>query len=190
MSVRSGSTINVIVTAAAIVAGIAIGGCGQTAKPRPVAPVQLTQLAPNDGAHVSSGSVTVSGSVSPRRSTVLVMGRTVTTSADGHFSTTAPLRVGTNLIDVIATNGRAKPAMTALRVFRYVLVAVPNVVGRAPKAAATAIRSVGLTPKVQGSSDPFNFLIPVSSQVCQQAPAPRTRVNPGTTVTLSIGKLC
>ncbi len=190
MHVRSWSTTTMIATGAAALAGFAIGGCGQATKPMPVAPVRLSQLAPSDGMRVSSDAVTISGTVSPQHASVSVMGRQVTTSADGHFSAKAKLQVGTNLIDVIASNGRARPAMTALRVFRYVLISVPDVEGRSPKAAADAIKAVGLTPKVQGSSDPFNFLIPVSSQVCQQTPRPHTRVNPGSTVTLSIGKLC
>jgi hypothetical protein len=173
----------------AILGAFALAACGTTAVHH-VAPVRLSQLAPADGTRVSSDRVTVTGTVSPEHASVMVLGKHVTPSSGGHFTTSVELRVGTNLIDVIADAKRADPAMTALRVVRYVLVRVPSVTGRSPRSAASAIRAAGLVPKVEGSGDPFSFLVPLSSEVCSQSPDGGRRVNPGATVTLSIGKVC
>jgi hypothetical protein len=178
-----------VTAAAAITAAIVLGACGRSAVHH-VAPVQLSQLSPSDGARVSTDRITVSGTVKPEHASVMILGRRITPATDGHFSATVDLQVGTNLIDVIAAAKRARPALTALRVTRYVLISVPSVEGRGPRAAAAAIRAVGLVPKVEGSSDPFSFLVPLSSQVCNQSPAAHAHVVPGTTVTLSVSKVC
>jgi Glucodextranase, domain B/PASTA domain len=185
------ATITRTVVALAAVTGtaLAIAACGQSAVHH-VAPVHLLQLSPSDGVRVSSDRVTVTGTVEPHHASVMVLGRHVKPTSDGRFSTSVQLQVGTNLIDVIADSKRARPAMTALRVVRYVLVSVPQVSGRSPRSAASAIRAAGLVPKLEGNSDPFSFLVPLSSEVCSQSPAANKRVVPGTTVTLSVGKVC
>jgi hypothetical protein len=178
-----------LVLAALAGAALLVSACGKSTVHH-AAPVVLSQLSPSDGTRVSSGTVTISGTVKPYHAKVMVLGRRITPAKDGRFSTSVDLQVGTNLIDVIADSKRAQPAMTALRVVRFVLVTVPSVSGRSPRAAAAAIRAAGLVPKVHGSSDPFSFLVPLSSQVCGQSPAAGRRVDPDSTVTLSIGKVC
>jgi Glucodextranase, domain B/PASTA domain len=182
-------TRTVVAVTAATAAALAVAACGQSTVHH-AAPVQLSQLSPSDGVRVSSDRVTVAGTVKPHHASVMVLGKRVKPASNGHFSTSVPLQVGTNLIDVIADSKRAQPAMTAVRVVRYVLVSVPSVTGRSPRSAAAAIRAAGLVPKVHGSSDPFSFLVPLSSEVCSQSPAPDKRVVPGTAVTLSVGKVC
>lgn len=163
--------------------------CGRTA-PRPAAPVRLTLTTPADGARIEAGEATIAGVVSPRNARVLVVGQAVKPGGGGSFSATVPLVPGTNLIDVIASAAHARPAMDALRVIRYVLVTVPDVTGKGPGDAAAAIRGAGLKPQLHGDSDPFAFLLPLSEQVCSQSPSGGDQVNPNSTVTIRLGKLC
>jgi PASTA domain/Glucodextranase, domain B len=173
----------------AIAVAALVSACGDTARP-PVAPVKLTLNGPTDGSRIESSTATVSGVVSPRTARVLVLGQTVSPDAGGDFSTTVALVPGTNLIDVIASTPRARPAMTALRVIRYVLVTVPDVTGQSPSSAAAAIRSAGLKPQLHGDSSPFSFLVPLPEQVCSQSPSAGDHVDPNHTVTLQVGKVC
>jgi hypothetical protein len=165
--------------------------CGSTA-PRPpaAAPVQLRVSSPADQARIDTSATTISGTVSPRTARVLVVGRPVKPDADGAFSTEVALTPGTNLIDVIASARHARPAMTSLRITRYVLISVPDVTGQSPKDAAAAIHNAGLTPQLHSSGNPFGFLIPLRDQVCGQSPAGNSHVAPGSTVILDIGKVC
>ncbi len=121
---------------------------------------------------------------------MLVVGQAVKPGAGGSFSATVSLVPGTNLVDVIASAAHARPAMDALRVIRYVLVTVPDVTGEGPGDAAAAIRGAGLKPQLHGDSDPFAFLLPLSEQVCSQSPSGGDQVNPNSTVTIRLGKLC
>lgn len=174
--------------AATVMAG-SLSACGATAQP-PAAPVKLTLSTPADGARVSSSTATVAGVVSPRNAHVLVLGRTVRPDASGGFSATVRVAPGTNMVDVIASAPRARPAMTAIRIVRYVLTLVPDVTGESQKDAVAALRADGLTAAVQGDSNPFAFLIPIHKQVCGQSPGGGARVQPGSTVTISIGQVC
>jgi hypothetical protein len=174
--------------AAATVALLACA-CGRTAH-RPAAPVRLTLSSPAAGARIESSEATISGVVSPHGARVLVLGQAVKPGAEGSFSATVSLVPGTNLIDVIASAPHAQPAMTALQVIRYVLVTVPDVTGASPSDAAAAIRARGLKPQLHGDSDPFSFLLPFSEQVCSQSPSGGAQVDPNSTVTIHLGKLC
>jgi hypothetical protein len=169
--------------------GAGISGCG-AAKPPAATPVKLSLTAPTDGSRVSSGSVTVTGTVSPVQARVLVLGQRVTVQADGSFSTDVLLSTGTNLIDVLASAPHAPAAMSAVRVVRYALETVPQVIGDSPSDAQAAIRAAGLVPKVVSSGSPFNFLVPLSTQVCSTSPSAGTKLSPGSTVTVNTGKLC
>ncbi len=177
--------------ALAVLVGVALllAGCGQAASPR-AAPVKLTLNGPADNSRVETGTATISGVVAPHGASVLVLGRRVAPETDGSFSATVALSPGTNLVDVIASAPHARPAMLSLRVIRYVLITVPDVTGKSPNAAANAIRAQGLGARVHGDGDPLAFLLPVPEQVCSQSPAGGHQVEPGTTVTLYLGKLC
>src|ERR1700722_4711560 len=98
-----------------------LSACGSTAPPPPAAaPVKLSVTSPADLARVYASNTTISGTVSPRTAQVLVVGRPVKPDADGGFSTAVALAPGTNLIDVIASARHARPAMTSLRITRFV----------------------------------------------------------------------
>jgi hypothetical protein len=152
--------------------------------------VQLQLRSPADGTSVAGSSVTVSGTVSPARAEVRVVGRPARVQPDGTFSMRVALRTGMNLIDVLASLPHASEAMSAIRVERYVLITVPQVVGESPSDAETALRNEGLVPKVQPSGNPFTFVVPLPEQVCSSTPPPGARVSPGSTVVLATGKFC
>jgi hypothetical protein len=164
-------------------------GCGQASKP-PGAPVRLSLQAPPDDVRVVATSATVKGDVMPARARVLILGHSVPTDVHGHFSTRVALSPGTNLIDVIASAPRARPAMVALRVIRYLLVTVPDITGRSPASAIAVLRAHGLKPILRGDGNPLSFLLPFSMQVCSQSPSGGARVQPNSTVTLQPGQVC
>jgi hypothetical protein len=176
-------------TLVAVAAAALLSACGGSAGPATPA-VKLSLSAPGDGARVQTSTVTITGAVSPRDARVLVVGHRATTSPGGEFSATVSLIPGTNLVDMIASAPHARPAMSVVRIVRYVLVSVPDVTGESPSDAAAAIRGAGLSPKLHGDTDPFSFLLPLSEEVCSQTPAGGDHVAPNTTVTISIGKLC
>lgn len=178
-------------TIVAVTVAVSLSACGRTAQTQPpAAPVHLRLSSPADEARIDASVATVSGVVSPRSARVLVVGHPVKPGAGGDFSATVALAPGTNLIDVIASAPRARPAMTTLRVIRYVLVTVPDVTGESPSDAAAAIRDAGLKPQLDGDSDPLSFLIPLHERVCSQSPTDGDRVDPNSTVTIRLGKLC
>ena len=167
-----------------------ITACGQAARPAAAPRVRLELRAPADGTRVPESAITVSGTVSPARSEVLVLGRPATVTPEGAFSARVRLNDGVNLIDVLASLPHASDAMSAVRVDRYELVAVPPLLGLSPGAAEAAIRSAGLVPKDQSSDGTFSFLLPLPEQVCSASPGPGAEVSPGSTVTLDTSKLC
>jgi hypothetical protein len=185
-AVRAASATVVAVLCAALL----LSGCGTAAGPPPGPRVTLKLSAPADGSRVSASTATVAGTVRPVRARVAVLGRAVPVSRDGHFSITIGLSPGTNLIDAEASFARSTGAVAALRVVRFLLVTVPQVVGENPDDATDALKALGLSVKVQGSSDPFNFIIPGSNKVCSITPLAGAHVDPGATITLKTSKIC
>jgi hypothetical protein len=183
-----GAGARALIGVAAAVAGIiGVAGCGSST-PAPT-PVRLTVQAPADNSTTLVGEVLITGTVVPDTASVLVAGRPVPVSA-GSFSTRIPVRPGVNIVDVLAGAARAPGAMTAVRVYREVPVAVPQLSGDSPSDAVAALRALGLTPTVQQASGLFESLIPVSSQVCSTDPPAGQSVPPGTAVAVQVGKLC
>jgi hypothetical protein len=166
----------------------ALAGCGHTSKPRPVS-VRLAVDSPSDGARVTDSTASVSGTVSPAGSTVLVRGRRVT-ARGGSFSANVPLDPGANVVDVLASAPRARPTMTAVRVYRQLLVTVPDVSGDSPSDAVRALAARRLTAKVQDVGGPLEFLVPSDRTVCDTQPPAGRQVPPGTAVQVHTAKLC
>jgi PASTA domain/Glucodextranase, domain B len=176
------------VSAAALVALVALGGCGTSAK-KPAPPVRLSVDAPADMMLLHDSSVEVHGTVSPGVASVRIEGRRVA-GTNGRFSTHVSLLPGTNLIDVEAGAPRARPAMVAVRVRRQVTVAVPDLVGFTPSDAKDALAALGLNPDIQKAGGVIEFLLPEDARVCGTDPPAGTHVNPGSTVTVFAAKLC
>jgi hypothetical protein len=171
-----------------VIAALLLAGCGAGARPQ--AQIHLNLIAPADGAVVTSGSVTVSGSVSPVGARVLVLGQSIATAQNGTFSTQVQLQPGSNLVDVLAGAAHDKAAMTAVRVYRQILVTVPNVTNDSPSGATKALQAIGLHVKINDTDPFYSFLIFGSKDVCSTSPSTGHRVVPGTTVTVSVSKTC
>ncbi len=174
-------------SAIASASAIAIVGCGSAAKPTP--PVRLTISSPADGMRTLGRSVSISGTVSPAGSTVLVAGKRVAVSG-GSFSTSVAVKPGSNVLDVLASSPRTKGAMGAVRVYRQVLITIPDLGGESPSQASTQLTRLGLVAKMQDGGGFLEPLIPASPQVCQTDPAAGHAVVPGSTVQVRIAKLC
>jgi hypothetical protein len=162
--------------------------CGGGSAPKQP-PVRLTLAAPSDGARLLQDSVNISGTVSPGTATVSVEGRRVTVSG-GAFDTQVQLHPGQNVVDVMAGAEDSAAAMTAVRVYRELMVEVPDLVGQKPSDAEDALTAKGLKVKQQNSDGGFDFLLPGSQQVCSTDPDAGSKVEPGSTVTVVTGKFC
>jgi hypothetical protein len=163
----------------------AIAGCGSATTHRD-APIRL-QVSSSSTVHTASATIT--GTVAPATARVLVLGHAVTVH-EGSFSTRVSLAPGTNLIDVLAGAPRAHDAMTAVRVFRQVYVAVPTLSGANPTDAEQRLRRLGLVPDINKNEPFFSFLIPGSDAVCGTDPAAGAKVAPGSKVTVTVSKTC
>jgi Glucodextranase, domain B/PASTA domain len=164
-----------------------VAACGGSSKPTPR--VQLQINSPSDGALVRSGWVAVSGSVSPSNTSVLVLGKSVPV-ASGAFSAQVPLRPGTNIIDVLAGAPHAQAAMHVFRIVRQIVVPVPELAGDSSSGAVERLKAVGLVARIRNSSGPFDFLIPISPQVCGTDPGAGQTIPPGSAVDLNVSKTC
>jgi hypothetical protein len=165
-----------------------ITACGGDPRPAPP-PVRLTVSAPRDLAVVHDERVEVTGSVRPSSATVIVEGRRATV-AEGAFHATVSLAEGTNVVDVLASAGRARPALAAIRVRRDVRVAVPDLVGTSADDARTQLTALGLKADVQRDDGIFDRLLPGAPQVCATDPESGTKVEPDTTVRLLVARNC
>jgi PASTA domain/Glucodextranase, domain B len=165
-----------------------ITACGGDARPAPP-PVRLSIAAPSDLSVVHDDHVDVQGSVQPSSASVTVEGRRATVSG-GSFRATVSLEQGTNVIDILASAGRARPALTAIRVRRDVSVPVPDLVGLSVDDARQQLQGLGLKADVQRDDSIFDRLLPGAPQVCTTDPQAGTRVDRGETVRLVAARSC
>jgi len=172
----------------AALSAAAIAACGSDQRPAP-APVRLTVSAPRDLAVVHDDRVEVAGSVRPSSARVMVEGKRATV-AEGAFRATVSLAEGTNVVDVLASAGRARPALAAIRVRREVRVEVPDLVGASADDARTQLIALGLKADVQRADGIFDRLLPGAPQVCATDPESGTQVEPDTTVRVLVARNC
>ena len=172
--------------AAAAVCALA-GGCGGDGPPP--APVRLVVTAPSDMAIVRSASVVLRGRVRPASAVVTVRGHRATV-AGGTFRATVALEPGTNVIDVLASAGSARPALTAIRVRRRVSVAVPDLVGVLAADVKARLTDLGLKADVKDRDSIFDRLLPGDVVVCATDPKAGAEVDPGTTVHVDVSRRC
>lgn len=178
-----------MVRRAVLLAAVVLAGCGGDAGPAGP-PVRLTVAAPADQAVVRGDSVRLSGRVDPPTAAVRVRGERAKVSRGGRFHADVALAPGTNVIDVLASAGSARPALTAIRVRREVTIAVPDVTGLAPEEATARLRARGLTAEVQDAGGLFDRILPGSAAACATEPGAGEEVEPGTTVTVLVAKAC
>jgi hypothetical protein len=168
-----------------------LAGCG-TDDPAPapaLAPVRLAIAAPGDRAVVRGANVDVRGRVTPSVSQVTVLGRPALVT-QGRFSALVPLEAGANVIDVIATAPRRRPALAALRVTRDVLVTVPQLAGVPEDELDGVLEPLGLQADVERDGGILDVLRPGTAAVCDQEPQAGARVRRGSTVRVLVAKRC
>lgn len=178
-----------LVTSLAVPVVALLAGCGSNATTPPAAAVHLSLSGPVDGTRVTTGTVLVSGSVSPADAIVLVAGRSVTV-AGGSFQARVQLAPGQNIVDVLAGAPRSHAAMAAVRVFRQVNVPVPSVSGQPVGAATAGLRASGLIARIVDNEPFYGFLLPGSPAVCSTSPAAGQSVPPGSTIAVNVSKSC
>jgi hypothetical protein len=152
--------------------------------------VRLQVTAPGDQDAVRAASVEIRGTVAPSSATVSVRGARADVSG-GSWSAKVSLEPGVNVVDVLASAGRARPALTAVRVRRIVDVTVPDVVGLGADDARQALDDAKLKPQLQTENGGFfDELLGGKPQVCQTAPGAGTHVDPGSTVVVQLARRC
>jgi hypothetical protein len=181
-----------LVVASCLAAALVAEGCGDDdprAAPR-LKPVTLQVSEPVDTAVVRADTVNVRGSVEPAGAAVQVLGQDAQVSAGGSFAASVPLRVGANVIDVIATARGREPSMTALRVTREVLIEVPDLGGMNADEVQERLDAAGLKAEVEQAGGLIEDLLPGDQEVCEQRPEAGSEVRPGSTVEVYLAKSC
>ncbi len=165
-----------------------LAGCGQRERTPPLSPVRLQLTAPDDLAEVDARTITVSGTVAPAESRVLVNGVEASVRG-GAFTSSVSLEGGANVIDVQASAPRHPAAFAAVRVTRIVPVPVPDVDGLTVDDATERLEALGLEVEVR-KINPIDVLLPGTVGVCGTDPGTDAKVRAGTTVTLLVQKSC
>jgi hypothetical protein len=172
-----------------LVAGLALGACGETPRPATEPRVKLKLDAPDNGGSILADRVAVRGSVTPADADVLVGGKDAEVS-DGAFTAEVVLQPGGNVIDVTASSPGRRPATDAVRVVRDMRVRVPNVVRSAPDDAMAALRTAGLTGVEERGGSWIDRLLPGGIEVCATRPGADALVDKGTRVTVQTARDC
>jgi hypothetical protein len=167
-----------------------LGACGGDKPTKPVAPVRLQVTAPQDLGTVRAASVEVRGSVTPASATVTVRGARARVSG-GVWSAQISVEPGVNVVDVLGSAGRARPALTAVRVRRVVDVVVPDLVGLSADDAETELEDANLKGELQTAGGGFfDELLGGSPEVCTTEPSAGAHVDPGSTVVVQLARRC
>lgn len=177
-----------------IIAGAAcallLPACGAGKPAASAGSVHLQVTAPQDLDAVRNGTVDVRGTVRPASASVTVRGAPARVSA-GQWSAQISLQPGVNVVDVMASDGRAQPALTAVRVRRLVDVQVPDVVGLAAADARRQIADAHLKADLQTAGGGFfDQLLGGAPTVCQTSPAAGAQLAPGSTVVVQLARSC
>jgi hypothetical protein len=165
-------------------------GCGGDKPAAAQAPVRLQISAPTDQDTVREDRVEIRGTVLPSGATVVVRGEKADVSG-GSWTAQVSLEPGVNVVDVMASSGSARPALTALRVRRVVEVDVPDVTGLSADDAQKELEDADLKADLQTDKGGFfDDLLGGSPNVCDTDPAAGTSVTPGTTVVVHLARDC
>ncbi len=174
---------------AAALGAAALASCGgDDASPAPP-PVRLAVTAPRDQAVVPARRIELRGTVRPSGASVTVGGKRAAVSG-GTFRASVALAPGTNVIDVLARAGAARPALTAIRVRRDVSVRIPDVTGLPVESARRRLIALGLNVDVQEDGGILDRLLPGDPRVCDTEPRADGRVDSGSTVRLLVARRC
>jgi hypothetical protein len=168
-----------------------LSACGGDDKPASAAaPVRLQISSPSDQGTVHDASVEVRGTVSPAGAEVTVRGEHAQVSG-GSWSAQISLEPGVNVVDVLASAGAAKPALTAVRVRRVIDVEVPDVTGLSADDAQQQLEDANLKASLQTDDGGFfDDLLGGKPKVCETDPEAGATVDPGATVTVTLARRC
>lgn len=167
-----------------------LGACGGDKTANPVGAVHLQVTAPQDLGSVRTASVEVRGTVRPSSATVTVRGERAQVSG-GVWRAQVGVEPGVNVVDVLASAGRARPALTAVRIRRVVDVVVPDVVGLSADDARGELEDANLKGDLQSAGGGFlDELLGGSPEVCATDPSAGTHVDPGSTVVVQLARRC
>ena len=167
-----------------------LGACGGGKPAKPVAPVRLQVTAPEDLGTVRTASVEVRGTVTPASATVTVRGERAQVSG-GAWSAQISVEPGVNVVDVLASAGRARPALTAVRVRRVIDVVVPDLVGLNADDAKSALADAHLEGDLQTAGGGFfDELLGGKPEVCATDPSAGEHIDPGSTVVVELARRC
>ena len=167
---------------------LGLAACGGSDQPKPQRPVVLQMTGPGDGVIVRSSGVELRGRVTPG-ALVTVEGEPVAVSA-GSFAARVPLDAGGNVIDVMASVHGMSPAMTAVRVVRELTVRVPDISGDSPGDAKDRLAAAGLRVSVHEAGGLIDELLPVDRVVCGTDPGAGSIVDSGSTISVTVSKVC
>jgi beta-lactam-binding protein with PASTA domain len=109
---------------------------------------------------------------------------------DGAFTATVPLEVGANVVDVLASAGRRRPAMAAIRITRQTSVRVPDLAGASADDARDRLAELGLRPRIEEGGSILDDLLPIDAVVCSTSPGAGTEIDGGAEVEVAVSKLC
>jgi hypothetical protein len=171
-----------------LAAGLLVSACGETPRPASEARVKLELDAPDTGATTREDHVAVRGSVTPADASVRVMGVDAAVSG-GEFTADVELRPGGNVIDVTATAPGRRSAAGALRLTRDMSVDVPDVLGKSPEDATSAVKDAGLDAEIQDDGSWLDRLLG-APRVCSTDPPAGTAVERDSKVTLHVARDC
>jgi hypothetical protein len=167
-----------------------LGACGGDKPAKPVGTVRLQVTAPQDLGTVRTANVEVRGTVVPSSATVTVRGERAQVSG-GVWNAQISVEPGVNVVDVLASDGRARPALTAVRVRRVVDVVVPDLVGLSADEAKTELQDANLKGDLQTVGGGFfDELLGGSPEVCATEPSAGAHVDPGSTVVVQLARRC
>jgi hypothetical protein len=168
---------------------LVLAACGGGGDDEPRKPVRVVMTGPGDGSVVRDDEVELTGSVTPAGALVSVQGEPVDVSA-GAFSARVPLDPGGNVVDVMASADGMAPAMTAVRVVRRLTVRVPDLGGESPDGARERLAAAGLRADVVEAGGLIDDILPGGRSVCGTEPDAGSSVDSGTTVEVTVAKVC
>ena len=170
-------------------AALVVAGCGSDEPTEAPPKVRLAVTAPSDAAVVDGDNVEISGTVTPARSHVEVLGHEVS-ARGGSFTTSVPLDPGANVIDVAASADGRSPTVTAIRVVREMPVEIPDLAGARPDSAVQQLEALGLNAEVQEGGSILDEIFGGEKRVCSSNPDAGETVKPRTTVVLHVARSC
>lgn len=173
----------------AVLATLALAGCGTQARPATTPRVDLKLSAPGDGRMLRADTVEITGTVAPAGAAVIVAGRSATVDGSS-FSATIPLQPGGNVIDVTASAAGHRPAADALRIIRDMRVELPALAGYEENDAFDRLKGLGLRPVEKRDDNWIDRLFSGTVGVCGTQPKGGTLVAPRSSVTVVVSTSC